>query len=96
MAGTIRVSYFVGNYSWLGLNSILKGNNTIGDHVIVDVGAMLISNVPDDDIVTRVPAKSIKHEVKTNVKFLMAGREMRNLIIRSWNNTKQSSRIRYQ
>jgi UDP-3-O-[3-hydroxymyristoyl] glucosamine N-acyltransferase len=60
MAGTIGVSYFVGNYSWLGLNSISKGNNTIGDHVIVGVGAMLISNVPDDNIVAWVPAKSIK------------------------------------
>jgi hypothetical protein len=33
------------------LNSISKGNNTIGDHVIVGVAAMLISNVPDDNIV---------------------------------------------
>jgi hypothetical protein len=36
-------------------------------------GAMKISNVPDDDIVTGVPAKSIKHKVKTDMKFLMAG-----------------------
>ena len=73
-AGTIiGGSSSVGNYSWLGLNSTLKDNTTIGDHVIVGAGALVISNVPDDDIVAGVPAKSIKHKVKTNMKFLMAG-----------------------
>jgi UDP-3-O-[3-hydroxymyristoyl] glucosamine N-acyltransferase len=73
-AGTIiGGSSFVGNYSWLELNSTLKDNTTIGDHVIVGAGALVISNVPDDDIVGEAPAKSNEHEVKTNMKFLMAG-----------------------
>lgn len=73
-AGTIiGGSSFVGDYTWLGLNSTLKDNTTIGDHVIVGAGAMVISNVPDNDIVAWVPTKSIKHKVKTNMKFLMAG-----------------------
>jgi UDP-3-O-[3-hydroxymyristoyl] glucosamine N-acyltransferase len=55
------------------LNSTLKDNTTIGDHVIVRAGEMVISNVPDDDIVPKVPAKSIKHKVKTDMKFLMGG-----------------------
>jgi UDP-3-O-[3-hydroxymyristoyl] glucosamine N-acyltransferase len=55
------------------LNSTLKDNTTIGDHAIVRAGAMIISNVPDDDIVAEVPAKSVKHKVKTDMKFLMAG-----------------------
>jgi UDP-3-O-[3-hydroxymyristoyl] glucosamine N-acyltransferase len=61
------------NNSWLGLNSTLKDNTIIGDHVIVGAGSMEISNVPDDDIVAAVPAKSIKQKVKTDIKFLMAG-----------------------
>jgi hypothetical protein len=34
---------------------------------------MVISNVPDDDIVSWVPAKTIKHKVKTEMNFLMGG-----------------------
>jgi hypothetical protein len=34
---------------------------------------MEISNVPDDDIVAVVPAKSIKQKVKTEMNFLLAG-----------------------
>ena len=69
MAGTIiGGSSFIGNYSWLGLNSTLKDNTTIGDHVIVCAWARVISNVPDDDIVAGVPAKSIKHKVKTEIR----------------------------
>jgi UDP-3-O-[3-hydroxymyristoyl] glucosamine N-acyltransferase len=38
-AGTITGgSSFVDNYSWLELNSTLKDNTTIGDHVIVGAG----------------------------------------------------------
>lgn len=73
-AGTIiGGSTTVGNYTWTGLNSTLKDNITIGDNVIVGAGAMVISNVPNEDIVAGVPAKSIKHKVNTDMTFLMAG-----------------------
>lgn len=73
-AGTIiGGSTTVGDSTWTGLNSTLKDNIMVGDNVIVGAGAMVISNVPNEDIVAGVPAKSIKHKVNTNLKFLMAG-----------------------
>ncbi len=67
-AGTIiGGSSFIDNYSWLGLNSTFKDNTTIRDRVIVRAGAMVISNVPDADIIAGVPAKSIKHKVKSDI-----------------------------
>jgi UDP-3-O-[3-hydroxymyristoyl] glucosamine N-acyltransferase len=66
-------STIIGKSVWLGLNSTLKDNIRIGDNVIVGAGAMVISNIPNGDIVAGVPAKSIKHKVNTNMKFLMAG-----------------------
>lgn len=73
-AGTIiGGSTTVGDSTWTGLNSTLKDNIRVGDNVIVGAGAMVISNVPNEDIVAGVPAKSIKHKVNTNMTFLMAG-----------------------
>lgn len=73
-AGTIiGGSTTVGDSTWTGLNSTLKDNIKVGDNVIVGAGAMVISSVPNEDIVAGVPAKSIKHKVNTNMKFLMAG-----------------------
>lgn len=63
----------IGKSTWLGLNSTLKDNVKVGDNVIVGAGAMVISDITDQDIVAGVPAKSIKHKVNTNMKFLMAG-----------------------
>jgi UDP-3-O-[3-hydroxymyristoyl] glucosamine N-acyltransferase len=35
----------------------------------------VIHDVPDEDIVAGVPAKSIKHKVSSNKLFLMAGQK---------------------
>ena len=73
-AGTIiGGSTTIGDTCWLGLNSTVKHKLRIGNKVIIGSGASVIDNIPDEDIVAGVPAKSIKHKVNSNQLFLMAG-----------------------
>ena len=75
-AGTvIGGSTTIGNSCWMGLNSTLKNKLRIGNNVIVASGASVIRDVPDEDIVAGVPAKSIKDKVTTSELFLMAGQK---------------------
>jgi UDP-3-O-[3-hydroxymyristoyl] glucosamine N-acyltransferase len=73
-AGTIvGGSTVIGDSCWTGLNSTLKHKIKIGNKAIIGSGASVINDVPSEDIVAGVPAKSIKHKVTTNQLFLMAG-----------------------
>jgi UDP-3-O-[3-hydroxymyristoyl] glucosamine N-acyltransferase len=58
---------------WTGLNSTIKHKVKIGNKVIIGSGASVINNIDDEDIVAGVPAKSIRHKVRSNQLFLMAG-----------------------
>ena len=70
---TIGGSTTIGDTSWMGLNCTLKNKISIGSRVIVGCGAAVINDVPDEDIVAGVPAKSIKDKVTSDQLFLMAG-----------------------
>jgi UDP-3-O-[3-hydroxymyristoyl] glucosamine N-acyltransferase len=73
-AGTIiGGSTTIGDTCWLGLNCTLKHKIKIGNKVIVGSGASVINDVPDEEIIAGVPAKSIKHKVTSDQLFLMAG-----------------------
>ena len=75
-AGTIiGGSTTLGDTCWTGLNSTLKNKIKLGNKVIVGAGALVINDVPDEDIVAGVPAKSIKHKVSSDKLFLMAGQK---------------------
>lgn len=75
-AGTIiGGSTTLGDTCWTGLNSTLKNKIKIGNKVIVGAGALVINDVPDEDIVAGVPAESIKHKVTSDKLFLMAGQK---------------------
>jgi len=75
-AGTvIGGSATLGNYCWTGLNSTIKDHVKLGNNVVVGAGACVIHDVPDDDVVAGVPARSIKHKVKSDRLFLMAGQK---------------------
>lgn len=75
-AGTIiGGSTTVGDSCWTGLNSTLKNQINVGNAVLVGAGACVINDVPDGDIVAGVPAKSIKHKVKTDELFIMTGKK---------------------
>jgi UDP-3-O-[3-hydroxymyristoyl] glucosamine N-acyltransferase len=72
----------IGDTCWLGLNSTLKHKIRVGNKVIVGSGASVINDVPDEDIVAGVPAKSIKHKVSSEQLFLMAGHRSRPAVVR--------------
>jgi UDP-3-O-[3-hydroxymyristoyl] glucosamine N-acyltransferase len=75
-AGTIiGGSTRVGDMCWTGLNSTIKHKVKIGNKVIIGSGASVINDIADEDIVAGVPAKSIKHKVRSNQLFLMAGQQ---------------------
>ena len=77
-AGTIiGGSTRIGDMCWTGLNSTIKHKVKIGNKVIIGSGASVINDIDDEDIVAGVPAKSIKHKVRSNQLFLMAGQGQR-------------------
>jgi UDP-3-O-[3-hydroxymyristoyl] glucosamine N-acyltransferase len=77
-AGTIiGGSTRIGDLCWTGLNSTIKHKVKIGNRVIIGSGASVINDIDDEDIVAGVPAKSIKHKVRSNQLFLMAGHQSR-------------------
>jgi UDP-3-O-[3-hydroxymyristoyl] glucosamine N-acyltransferase LpxD len=77
-AGTIiGGSTRIGDMCWTGLNSTIKHKLKIGNKVIIGSGASVINDIDDEDIVAGVPAKSIKHKVRSNQLFLMAGQQSR-------------------
>lgn len=65
----------IGNSTWIGLNATVKDQIKIGNNVIVASGASVIHDVPNQDIVAGVPAKSIKNKINevSDKLFLMAG-----------------------
>jgi UDP-3-O-[3-hydroxymyristoyl] glucosamine N-acyltransferase len=76
-AGTITGgSTTIGDTCWTGLNSTLKNKIKIGNKVIVGAGACVIHDIPDEDIIAGVPAKSIKYKVTSDKLFLMAGQKI--------------------
>ncbi len=65
----------IGDECWLGLNSTVKQKVKIGNNVLVAAGACVLYDVPDNDIVAGIPAKSIKDKVSSDRVFMMAGQK---------------------
>ena len=57
--GTPRKSPVIGDFVWLGTNSVIVGGITIGNNVLVAPGAYVNFDVPDNSIVIGNPAKII-------------------------------------
>ena len=55
------------------LKLVMCVRKAVGNNVIVGAAAMEIDNNHDNDIVARVPARSIKHKVRSKQLFSMAG-----------------------
>jgi UDP-3-O-[3-hydroxymyristoyl] glucosamine N-acyltransferase len=65
----------IGDECWLGLNSTIKQKVKIGNNVLIAAGACVLHDVPDQDIVAGIPAKSIKEKVSSDRVFTMAGQK---------------------
>jgi UDP-3-O-[3-hydroxymyristoyl] glucosamine N-acyltransferase len=65
----------IGDECWLGLNCTIKQKVKMGNNVLVAAGACVLYDVPDEDIVAGIPAKSIKDKVSSDRVFMMAGQK---------------------
>jgi UDP-3-O-[3-hydroxymyristoyl] glucosamine N-acyltransferase len=50
----------IGDGAWLAPQSCVREGLTIGKNSVVGLGACVINDVPDNDVVAGVPARSIK------------------------------------
>ncbi|WP_339921728.1 acyltransferase [uncultured Flavobacterium sp.] len=50
----------IGNYAWIGGNSIILKGVTIGDRSVVGAGSVVTKNIPQDEIWAGNPAKFIR------------------------------------
>lgn len=59
----------IGNYCWIGMNSVLLPGVKLGDHTIVGAGAVVTKSYPEGwSIIGGVPAVEIKRLDKEEVK----------------------------
>lgn len=56
----------IGNFVWIGTNSIIVGNIKIGDNVLIAPGAYVNFNVPDNSLVIGNPGQIIPKENPTD------------------------------
>lgn len=54
----------IGNHVWIGTNAVILKGVTIGDNSIIAAGAVVTKDVPKDSMVTGVPAKVVKRNIK--------------------------------
>jgi serine O-acetyltransferase len=64
--GKFKGAPSIGNYVWMGANSIIIGSITIGNNVLVAPGAYINFNVPDNSIVIGNPGKIISKKNATS------------------------------
>jgi len=57
---TIAGSTKIGNYVWIGPNSIIRENIFIGDNAFIGMGSVVTKSVENGWIVYGVPAKKIR------------------------------------
>lgn len=51
----------IGNNVFVGVNSVILPNVTVGDNAVIAAGAVVTSDVPSATVVAGVPARIIKH-----------------------------------
>ena len=61
----------IGDFVWMGTNSSIVGNVTIGDGAIIGFGAVVVKDVPPMAIVGGNPAKIIKYRDIDHYNFLL-------------------------
>jgi len=56
----ISGSTIIGNYVWIGPNSTLKGHQIIGDNVIIGAGAVVLGDIPSNEVWVGNPARFLR------------------------------------
>jgi acetyltransferase-like isoleucine patch superfamily enzyme len=79
VAAILGGSVDIGEDSWIGMNATIREHIKVGKNALVGMGAVVIDDVPDNDIVAGCPAVSIKHKVTLTdaSRFMMVGYQSR-------------------
>ena len=67
-----RKQVIIGDFVWMGTNSSIVGNITVGNGAIIGYGAVVVKDVPDYAIVGGNPAKIIKYRHIEHYNSLLA------------------------
>lgn len=62
-------STIISDYSWIAPSSSLRDQLTIGNHVVVGMGAVVTKHIPDNETWTGSPAKPLDEFLKQQVKL---------------------------
>ncbi|HAB26474.1 MAG TPA: serine acetyltransferase, partial [Xanthomarina gelatinilytica] len=55
-----RLLPIIGNDVTVGANVVIIGNITIGDHVVIGAGSVVVKDVPSNCVIAGNPARVIK------------------------------------
>lgn len=69
----------IGNYVYLGANSMVMPGVTIGDHVLVAAGSVVTKSIPSDVVVGGNPARiicTIDEYIKRNERFNLNSKKL--------------------
>lgn len=61
----------IGDFVWMGTNSSIVGNVTVGDGAIIGYGAVVVKDVPPLAIVGGNPAKILKYRDRNHFETLL-------------------------
>lgn len=67
-----RKRVIIGDFVWMGTNSSIVGNVTVGNGAIIGYGAVVVKDVPDYAIVGGNPAKILKYRDVKHFKSCLA------------------------
>jgi acetyltransferase-like isoleucine patch superfamily enzyme len=64
----LKTDTYIGNYTVVGINSIVLPGVRIGDHVFIGAGSVVTKDIPSNCIAAGNPAKVIKEGITINEK----------------------------
>ncbi len=86
IVNNIRRKICIGDYVWLGRQSILLPDVSIGHESIIGVGAIVTKNIPETSIAVGVPAKVVKSKTTWSRSLLQWIRWQKCMLINIANN----------
>lgn len=71
----IHCDTYIGDFCFIGMNSVILPGVHIGNHSIVGAGAIVTKDVPPNVIVAGNPAKIIRNDIDTGIYGVLKKQE---------------------